>query len=277
MRNLNSFNAKLNHHLTDIRFLYLLWMILNKKNLLEEIDYRFFDKQSIRTKAIMLSDVMLENLINNMIDSNAMHIFHRPDNRKYQFIRKKLTKHHDNKETQTPPDARQQDILFAIFDSLPIHHENKLALLESIETDWNKNTTPDELFNWYKEDFPLKKKFTINKIKRDIKTENNLPECNNFIAIRNEFDLIAKDYRDRITLINNIKKAYSIQRSKLKNQQALLDQGVKLIGVNIKIPTEQHEKFELIKKKLNKNQPEAFCEIIEYYWINNPSVDLGDL
>ncbi|MFC3627116.1 hypothetical protein ACFOKJ_13440 [Vogesella amnigena] len=277
MRHPNGFDAKLEFQLSQNRFLYLLWMILNRRNLLDGIDYNKFDKQSIKIKAAKLDRGTLDNLINGMIDFNAMHIFHRPDNRKYQFIKKKLIKLHENKEIQTPPNARQQDILFAIFDSLPMYHEHKLALLENIETAWNKNTIPDELFNWYKEDFALKKKFTIKKLQRDNKTENNLPECNNFIAIRNEFDLIIKDHRDRIELINSIKKSYTQQRSKSKKQQAMLDQGVKLVGVNVKIPTEQHEKFERIKKKLNKNQPEAFCEIIEYYYINNPSLGFGDL
>lgn len=183
MQHKSSFNAKLEFQLSQDRFLYLLWMILNKRNLLDELDYHHFDKQSIRFKASALDNGFLNNIIENMVHSSAMHIFQNPSKRKYLFIKNEIIQKYDNKEVQLPPSAKQQDILFAMFDSLPSLHEEKLRLLENIEVAWNKNTTPDELFDWYREEFSEKKEIHNQKTtesKNNDRTLNKMPQCTNY-------------------------------------------------------------------------------------------------
>ena len=265
----NGFNAKLDSQLDQRRFLFLAWMILSNKNKLDANDYYKFDKNSIREKVInasIMSEIFWSNLIDEIVDENSLHILKYADKRKYNFISKSLRKLHGNKEIRTPPGISDSETLFAIFDSLPHHRQYKITLSEKLESDWNSNTECDELFDWYKKDFPSKKQFTIEKLNKLKIASQEINECKTATSLMNAFDTIIISPYARAKTILRIKTAYAQQKSKSKKREAKEKEGVQLKNINVEIPIEHHTKFNQIKEKLGLNQPDAMCKIIEHYY-----------
>lgn len=268
MTNLDSLNARLSALLQQKRFIIYSWMILHNKSRLSHGDYIQIDPQSIKRKLTDLGNQSIDIMVNEFINSDMLSIFDRPNNRKFNFIKRILIKNHGNIEKMLPPGvSANSEILYTLYDSLPLGREKKIELIHSINELWNDNAKYDDDFlSWLKKDHAKKHGIIVKKLNSAGKNTQALKNAHTPNDTIEYLDLILKKPDEKLKLLTSAKSAYSQWRAKEKNKQEMKNAGIELVNINIGISKEHHKMFTEIKNSYDITQSEAFNIIVEYYY-----------